>query len=1052
MKSAITLLAALSLIPLARLHADEATTRGRPLPPHATAGESNISRGESAVSKPNFLRQIVDLRCEFLKNPIGIEVQHPALSWKIADSRRDARQTAYQVQAASSLELLRRNTPDLWDSGEIYSDQSHLVLYQGDSLISGKRVWWRVRYWDQNGVESGWSEPTWWEMGLLKQEEFRVEWISAVDQPLPEGDMEQQWVRDASIPEAGQWLPEEHRERVNKASREFAAERLKEAIAAYQMRREFELTEPVRRARLYICTLGYHEIMLNGQKLDEDRLDPGFSHYSVRADYLVKDVTAKLKMGRNCLGLLLGSGRYHEQPAWNFNKSFGKKPVVKAMLIAETESGKLIEITTDRLWKSDVSHITRDSFWVGEVQDARRLQPGWDRAGFDDRKWKGVEVASTALPETLGAQIYPAEREMERVTPVALTNPAPGVWVFDMGRSLVGNAELKISAPKGTAVSVRYAHLLWGEYPDWYRDAAALFCPSYPDMSIARQAGMIVAKQRGDTLGNSPAGILNDQKTPALKRGTPYLMNADLFITQGAGVEVFQRRFGYRPFRYVEVRGLPDKPSLDAVTGIVLHTNLDSGNRSFSTSNDLLNQIELAGVRTVLYSLHSHLQDNTGAEKGFHPHMMIWNFPQVALGGESASVTIKTLKEIRAFTQREGLSSLFSGHRRPPVPDENIPGWMSISEMQHYVGLPWIYYLYNGDRRELELHYDFMKRYVQHLYRNVESRGFLLVDQYGDVWDSGANWTRFVEGKGYSTESKFGTPKEFYATAFGYKMAKSASAIAELLGHAEDAAKFGKLRDGARAFIQKEFYEPEGPSYCSKRTTSIQGSHALAIDWELAEKNDVPALVSQIKDDLNRNGRPTTGSRLSWSLLFALSRHGAVDSAYEIMTRTVYPSLGHQLSFYGAIPEGFGFPGLPHKGSPVQAELSGMTAWFYEDLCGLQPDDARPGFKHFFVAPKVPTKLVSAEMEYESPYGRIKISWKKRESRFTLNVTVPPNTTATVKIPLLGGPGIPEVREGGGLLDRAEGVSVIEVDNNRIVCGVKAGTYSFSYDTGMGKR
>jgi alpha-L-rhamnosidase len=988
------------------------------------------------------------LRCEFLANPIGVTRDKPALSWQIKDSRRGASQTAYRVQVASAPERLENNKPDLWDSGKIESDQSHLVAYQGKPLLSGKRIWWRVQYWDQNGIESGWSEPTWWEMGLLKQEEFKGEWISAVDQPLPEGDAEQQWVKDASIPEAGQWLSEEYREKMNKASREFAAERLKEAIPAYQMRREFDLPEPIRRARLYICTLGYHEIMLNGQKLDEDRLDPGFSHYSVRADYLVKDVTAKLKTGRNCLGLLLGNGRYHEQPSWNYNKYFGKKPVVKAMLLVETESGKSIEITTDRLWKSDVSHITRDSFWVGEVQDARRLQAGWDEAGFDDGKWKGVEIVSVGLPETVDAQIYPPEKEMERIKPVALTNPAPGVWVFDMGRTLVGNAELKISAPRGTAVSVRYAHLLWGEYPDWYRDAAALFCPSYPDMSIARQAGMIVAKQRGDTLGSSPGLILNDQKTPALKRGTPYLMNADLFITQGEGVEIFQRRFGYRPFRYVEVRGFPGKPSLDDVTGVVLHTYLDNGNRSFLTSNDLLNQIELAGARSVLYSFHSHFQDNTGAEKGFHPHQMIWNYPQMALGGESASLTQKALKEIRAFTQKEGLSSLFCGHRRPPGPAENVGPWMSISEMQHYVRLPWVYYLYYGDRRELELHYDVMKRYIQYLYRNVESKGFLLADQYGDVWDSGANLTKFVEGKGYSPEGKFGTPKEFYATAFGYRMVKRACAIAELLGHTDDAAEFGKLRDGARAFIQKEFYEPEGPSYCSKRSSSIQGSHALAIDWELADQKDVPALVSQIKEDLNKNGRPTTGSRLSWSLLFALSRHGAVDSAYEIMTRTTYPSIGHQLPFYGAIPEGFGFPGLPHKGSPVQTELSGMTAWFYEDLCGLQPDDAQPGFKHFFIAPKVPIKLDSAEMEYQSPYGRIKISWKKSTKSFLLNVTVPPNTTATVAIPLIGNVANPVIREGKDDLSEAQGVRVIETSKAEVTCEVQSGSYSFSYDVG----
>lgn len=1052
MKSTLTLLTAFLLTPLVKLHADEAPARARPLPPDTAAGKFSTGRGESGSVKPEILAQIVDPRCEFLQNPMGIESQNPALSWKIVDSRRGAQQTAYRVQAASSRELLERQMPDLWDCGEIKSDQSHLVLYQGNPLVSGQRVWWRVQYWDQDGVKSGWSEPTWWEMGLLQRNELRGEWISAVAQPLPESELERQWVIDSTIPEAGQWLPEEYRERTNKASREFAAQRLKEAIPAYYLRREFEISEPVRRARLYICTLGYHEITLNGRKVDEHRLEPGFSHYSVRADYVIKDITEKLKKGRNCVGLLLGSGRYHEQPGWNFDRYYGKKPVVKAMLLAETESGRIVEITTDPLWKSDISFITRDSFWVGEVQDARRLQAGWDEAGFDDKAWKGVEVVSAALPESLGAQTYPPEKEMERVKPVALTNPAPGVWVFDMGRTLVGNAELKIRAPRGTAVSVRYAHLLWGEYPDWYRNTAGLFCPSYNDMSVARRAGMIVAKQRGDTLGNSPANILNDHKTAVLQRGTPYAMNADLFVTRGQGTEVFQRKFGYRPFRYVELRGFPGKPALEAVTGVVLHSFLDSEKRTFLTSNKLFNQLELAGKRSVLYNLHSHAQDNAGAEKGFHPHMAIWNFAHYALGGEFAAVNGKMLSEIRSYTQKEGLSSLFAGHRRPSGPDEKIPAWMSISEMQHYVELPWAHYLYYGDQRQLKFHYDLVKRYIQYIYRDVDSRGFLLADKYGDVWDAGANLSKFVAGTGYVTNGIVGTPKEFYATAFGYKMLSRAGLIAELLGHADDAAKFGELRDGARKFIQTEFYEPDGPSYCSKRSTSIQGSHAMAIDWGVAEKKDEAVLVSRIKDDLKRNGRPTTGSRLSFPLLSVLSRHGCIDSAYEIMARTEYPALAHQLSYYGAIPEGWGFPGLPHKGSPVQTELSGMTGWFYEDLCGLQPDVHYPGFKHFFVKPQIPSKLDAAEMEYESSYGRIAISWRKSGRRFMLDVTVPPNTTATVEMPVMGSLRSPTIQEGGAPLDRAEGVKTIKTDNDRIVCKVEAGTYSFAYDMGVGQQ
>jgi len=991
---------------------------------------------------------VTDLRCEVLNNPIGITNLEPALSWSIKDARRGARQTSYRIQVAGSESRLIGGHKDLWDSGKVSSDQSQFVLYQGKRPSSGQRVWWRVKYWDQGGVESEWSAPAWWEMGLLSLEEFRGEWIRAVSQPLSDGEVEQQWVRDAIIPEAGQWQPGKDRDRVNRTVVDAANERMGKATPAYQMRREFSLAEPVRRARLYISTLGYHQITINGRRPDDHRQEPSFSHYSVRADYVVKDVTAWLKEGSNCIGVIMGNGRYRELPGYN-DRFYGEMPVVKAMLVIETASGKSLHVTTDRHWRSDVSHITRDSFWVGEVQDARRLQAGWDRAGFDDGGWKGVEAveAGTAgypLPHLVSAQLHPPEKETERVTPVALDNPAPGVWVFDMGRTLVGNAELKVKAPRGTVVSVRYAHLLWGEYPEWFR-RGRLFNPSYGDQSIAQRPGMIVAKGRGDTVkhrANVGGG------------GVPSIMNADVFVTRGEGEEIFQRQFGYRPFRYVEVRGLPGKPALDAITGVVLHTALDTSNRSFASSNPLFAEIEKAVGRSVLYNIHGDIQDNAGAEKGFMPHMATWNFPTLALGGEAAALIRKILTELRHYTEDVGLTSILSSWRRVPgVPDKEIPAWMSISEMQSYVQLPWQYYLYYGDRRELEINYKAMKRYVEHLYRDVDAKGFQLADQYGDVWQTSTHYAvkttfRLDEERGYVpvTRKTIGTPKDFYATVFGYRMVSRAEIIARLLGQETDAERFAALRRGAHKFIKEKYYNPNTVSYCKESSTSIQGTHAMALAFGVAGEAEAPELIRQIREDIRESGSMTTGMRLSYSLLEVLSQYGAVDEAFEIMNRTTYPSLGHQLSFYGATAEGFGFPSLPHQGSPVQTEVSQMGVWFYTWLCGLRPDFERPGFKHFFVTPKIPSRLNFASMEYDCPYGRIGVDWRQDEDRFRLRVSVPPNTTATIAIPLLAGGAVGGIREGARALAEARGVAVVAETGEAVTCEVMAGEYDFWYE------
>lgn len=1024
--------------------------------PQISENGVNSSSAETLTGSAAAMKNRVNgLRCEFMINPQGVTQSNPALSWMIEDGRRGAGQTAYQVQVASSLEDLLNGKATLWDSKKVHSEQSHLVRYEGKNLTSLSRVWWRVKYWDQDGKESEWSEAAWWITGFFASDEFQGEWIGAIEQFLPEGEAELQWVKDATIPEAFQWVPEQYQKAGNAEVIKFTEEQLKLAKPVYSFRREFTIDEPVESALLAICSLGYHEITVNGKPIDDHRLEPSFSHYEVNADYSVKDITQSLKIGSNCLGILMGNGRYNEMPGYKFPpESYGTSTAFKAMVMIRTVSGKQIVLSSDLKWKSDISTITRDSFWVGQVQDARRLQFGWNLPGFNDSGWKGVRTVTTKIPTNLNAQLYPAEAETERLEAISLTNPAPGVWVYDFGRTIVGNAQLTIEAPRGTMVSVRYAHLLWGTYPDWYRKNN-LFNPSYDDMTTARSPGMIVAKLRGDTLTRPISQFFKGEQSDWTKRKLPYVMNADLFVTGGSGIESFQRRFGYRPFRYVEVRGIPGKPDLHNITAVALHTRLEKSDpqpTGFTCSNPLFNAIADAGRKTVLYNLHGHGQDNAGAEKGFFAYNTAFGYYQYTIDGEFAPVARKVMREVRAMTESRGLASVFTSLRKPRNRN-SIPDFMTISEMQHYITIPWEYYIYSGDLREIQNHYKVIKEYIAYIYKDVATKGYLLDDGYGDAWDGSASFDlpenyRFVEGEGYRPATKRrGTPKEFYATVFGYHMVYRAAILAQLLNEKEDAKHFETIRDNARSFIQERFFDPSGPYYCKGATTTIQGSHSAAVYWDVAEDKDKKALVDKIVDDLQKNRHLTTCNRLSYFLLDVLSAYGDVDAAYEIMNRQTYPSLAHQISYYGTIPENWGYPNLPSVGSPAQLEgMAVMPNWFYAWVCGVRPDLNIPGFKHFFVTPKIPSKLDAAKMAMECNYGRIAVEWQKLQGQFRFALTVPPNTTATVAIPIVAGTENPVIMEGKFPLENAPGVRVIKKAKDEVVCEVQSGSYDFSYE------
>ncbi len=366
------------------------------------------------------------LRCEYIKNPLGIDTSCPRLSWRLRSEQRDQVQAAYRVLVASSQELLERNTGDLWDSGRVKTSDSVNVEYLGKRLNSGQICFWKVQAWDGAGLPTPYSQIATFEMGLLDSSDWQGVWIQA-----------------------------------------------DESISAPLFRKEFSLApKPVKRARAYVCGLGYFEIEINGQKVGSDVLVPQWTNYDhrelrdliypwcdhshQRVLYLTYDVTNSVGAGMNAIGLILGNGWYNQRERNAEGKMWYGAPRLILQLNIEYADATTQSITTDTDWSTSPSPIAFNNIYFGEKYDARKEQLGWSTPGFDDSGWAMAQAAK-APSGVLRAQTAPSDRVVQTMVPVRVQQVQPGVYVYDLGQNISGWAKIRLKGQRGTKVTLRFA-------------------------------------------------------------------------------------------------------------------------------------------------------------------------------------------------------------------------------------------------------------------------------------------------------------------------------------------------------------------------------------------------------------------------------------------------------------------------------------------------------------------------------------------------------------------------------------------------------------------
>jgi alpha-L-rhamnosidase len=888
---------------------------------------SIVAHVASGLSLPGLGSEtrVTDLRCEYLSHPLGIDVAQPRLSWKLRSQWRGQKQTAYQIIVASRMDLLKADRGDLWNSGKVFSDQSLDVVYAGAPLASRTKCCWKVRVWDKDDRPSPFSDVATWEMGLLDANDWRAEWLVA-----PDGE-----------PNAMGPAP--------------------------YLRRTFVLSNWVKRARLYICGLGYYELHLNGAKVGNHVLDPAFTRYDRRALYVTYDVTDQLRRGFNAMAVVLGNGWYNmgTRAAWDFDRApWRAEPTVRCQLEVTFIDGSCRTIASDGTWRVSNSPIVFNSIRNGETYDAGQETPGWNRPDLCDANWPIAHVGS-GPQGTLKAQMLPAIEVTQTLKPVTLTEPRPGVYVFDLGQNIAGWARLRVRGPAGTNVVMKYAERL-----------AADGTIDQNDIAVHTQGGEF---------------------------------QTDTYILRGDGDEVWQPRFVYHGFQYIQVTGLPGKPNLDTLRGCVVHTAFDRVGR-FECSNEMLNRIQRNALWSYLDNFHGYPTDCPHREKNG------WT-------GDAHLAAETGLFNFDAAAAYTKWMDDFKDEQRPTgelpgiVPTSgwgyhwgNGPAWDSA-----YVLIPWYLYLYNGDTRILAEHYDRLKRYVDYL-------------------TSKANNHIVSIGLGDWAPARSTTPEKVTSTGYYYRDALIVSKIARLLGKTEDAQRYTDLALRIRDAFNKEFYNAQTGLYDGGTQTAMSCALYHGLVPPDARRRVLNALVEMVETN---DGHLDAGILGTKYLIDALTANGRADMVYRMATKTTFPSWGHWIE-QSATTLWEQWDGGASRNHIMFGHIS---AWFYQALAGINPDPDAVGFKHFTIRPQLLGDITWVRAEHESRYGAIVSNWDLYGGTFTLKVTVPPNTTATIYVP---SDEEAFVNEGPGYIHSGDHVRFAGLEDGYVLFKAGSGTYKFT--------
>lgn len=853
-----------------------------------------------------------ELTTEHMVDPIGIDVISPRLSWKCTGGER---QISYQIQAADS-EAALENGQFLWVSGEVESDENLNIEYP-KKLYTRQRVVWRVRLKDEKMEFGDWSVTACFEMGLLEEDDKSAVWIN------PEMDYDFDSEPPVSL-----------------------------------LRQEFEVENGFRSARLYVSALGMYEARINGSRVGDQVLTPGFTDMERRRQYQTYDVTQLLVAGKNAIGISLADGWARGRLGFSGKRNqFSTEIMLWAQLVLTFDEGEKTVLITDSNWKTTKNGPCRMSdLRDGEIYDAQMEMEGWSSPGFDDHDWEMVSNADYRglLEGTRGLPV----REVRRLKGKLLDTPN-GKTVIDFGENIAGYVEFTVSGKAGEEVKLVHGEVL-------------------------------------DKAGNFTMRNFYFEGTPEMPI---YCAKQEIhYILSGKEKEIYKPSFTFMGFRYVLVESWPGKVNPDDFTAIVICSDMKRiGN--FTCSNALLNQFYQNSVRSQMGNFIDLPTDCPHRERmGWTGDAQIF-CRTAATNFDVQAFFTKWLRDV-STAQKEG------GEIPNTVPFESMPteegpggpicssGWGDAVTI-----IPYKLYEVYGDKRLLEDMYPTMKRWVEYEMRSAASH--IRDAENPDsafIWDSGFHWGEWLEPSNKPQSEYMKEPKDETATAYFAYSAKLLSEIAGVLNYSEDKQKYGVLAEKIKTAYLHTFTD-DGIIEGGNRQCLYVRPLALG----LLPEDKKQAAADKLNQIVEANGYHIgTGFLSTPYLCEVLTKGGHLETAYKMLLQTTPPSWLYPVT-RGATTIWESWEGYDSDGEPFASHnhysFGSVMEWVYRYMVGIDTDILAPGYKKICFQPRPGGGITFAQANLDTVRGIVSCGWKHEGDEFIMDFTVPSNTTAKVILP-----------------------------------------------------
>jgi alpha-L-rhamnosidase len=851
----------------------------------------------------------IHLRAEHIDEPLGVGEPRPRLSWRLPEGA--ARQTAYELRDSAG------------GTAHVDTDACVLVPWPGRSLDSGERRSVRVRVWTEAG-RSEWSEPLVVEAGLLHDEDWRAAWVTPAAASGPAGTR-----------------------------------------PAYRLRGEFDVAGPVSAARLYVTAYGIHEPWLDGVRVGQDELLPGYTEYGARTQVMTYDVSHLLAPGRHVLGAVLADGWYRGQVGlMRAHDQWGDTTAFLAQLTIEYEDGRSATLGTDAGWRWSRSHIVAADLIEGQREDRRLVEPDWCTTSYDVRGWAPVRVAEHGYRHLVCSPAPPV-RPVERIRPVSVTVLGPRRHVVDLGQNINGRVRLLNLGPAGTELVLTHGEAL-GPDGDVTVDHLRPDVPFLPEPLGAGQVDSVVS-----------AGTVGDR---------------------------FDPRFTTHGFRYVRVEGHPGPLTADDVTGIFVHTDL-APRGGFACDDDRLQRLHDAAVRSFRGNACDIPTDCPTRERaGWTGDWQLY-IPTASFLYDVAGFSIKWLRDLAAARWTDGTI----GNMAPmPVVERSGP----LAKMNGSAGwgdaivlVPWELFQEYGDSAVLAEMWPHMVAWLDRAERMAATarhpdrvtRRPEPAPHEAYLWDTGFHWGEWLEPGAEPTDfaAFIAADKADVATAFFAWSTRHAAAVAQILGREKDAKRYAELSARIVEAWRAEFL---ADGHVVPRT---QANLVRALRFGLVPEHlrgraadDLAALVWQSGTHLG------TGFLATPDLLPVLADHGHLDLAYELLFQDTSPSwltmIDRDASTIWERWDGVDADGTPHE-SLNHYSKGAVISFLHRYIAGLQRIE--PTWRRFRVRPRPGGNLRWARAEHVTPHGTAAAAWERGAERLEVVVTVPAGCTAEVVLP-----------------------------------------------------